>query len=239
MEGCPVVLHSLSAYDAHYQHYHTFKCEVCGLQLPNNRLLEMHLAERHDELFRCMAKTRRMVSGKSGGRTIELRRDGSRCARSAHPVLNICIPAMRSCTCALCAVPMSGGRLSAEEQHAQGAPAAPRGQTRIPAQLHIRSAVRFTMAHADVNSRSSQLRRILMCSSNHSLIAALRASPGRSQNPSRPHQIHSRASQGETAASRRRDEVSMLGAFCSSRGKETGTVRFSEDGAHCCVGRSS
>lgn len=62
VEGCPVVLRSLSAYDAHYQHWHTFKCEVCGLQLPNNRLLEMHLAERHDELFRCMAKTRKMVS---------------------------------------------------------------------------------------------------------------------------------------------------------------------------------
>jgi hypothetical protein len=61
VEGCPVVLRSLSAYDAHYQHWHTFKCEVCGLQLPNNRLLEMHLAERHDELFRCMAKTRKMV----------------------------------------------------------------------------------------------------------------------------------------------------------------------------------
>ena len=62
VEGCTVMLRSLSAYDAHYQHWHTFKCEVCGLQLPNNRLLEMHLAERHDELFRCMAKTRKMVS---------------------------------------------------------------------------------------------------------------------------------------------------------------------------------
>ena len=62
LEQCQLYFRSLRDFDLHYQQCHTYKCEVCGLKLPNNRLLEMHLTERHDELFRCMAKTRRMVS---------------------------------------------------------------------------------------------------------------------------------------------------------------------------------
>jgi hypothetical protein len=58
VDNCPLTFTSLSAFDAHYTSCHVFRCEACGLQLPNNRLLEMHVAERHDEFFRVMARTR-------------------------------------------------------------------------------------------------------------------------------------------------------------------------------------
>lgn len=60
--SCDLYFSTLGAFDLHYHSMHTHRCEVCGLQLPNNRLLEMHIAERHDELFRVMAKTRRMYA---------------------------------------------------------------------------------------------------------------------------------------------------------------------------------
>lgn len=62
LPGCHLLFRSIAAFDDHYLAAHTYRCEVCGLKLPNNRLLEMHIAERHDELFRCMAKTKRMVN---------------------------------------------------------------------------------------------------------------------------------------------------------------------------------
>jgi hypothetical protein len=60
--GCGEFFSTADSFEQHYLQAHTYTCRVCSLNLPNNRLLEMHLQERHDEYFRCMAKHKKMVS---------------------------------------------------------------------------------------------------------------------------------------------------------------------------------
>jgi len=62
VDGCPLTFTTLSSFDEHYSSCHVYRCLSCGLQLPNNRLLDLHVAERHDELFRVMARTRKMYA---------------------------------------------------------------------------------------------------------------------------------------------------------------------------------
>ena len=64
LDGCHESFSSLAAFDDHYACRHIFECNICGLKLPNNRLLEMHISERHDELFRILALKKRMVQSK-------------------------------------------------------------------------------------------------------------------------------------------------------------------------------
>lgn len=58
--GCSQTFTTRRAFEAHYQGAHRHKCATCSRVLPTERLLEMHIAERHDTFFRAMAARRPM-----------------------------------------------------------------------------------------------------------------------------------------------------------------------------------
>ena len=58
--GCSQAFTTRRAFEAHYQGAHRHKCATCSRVLPTERLLEMHIAERHDTFFRAMAARRPM-----------------------------------------------------------------------------------------------------------------------------------------------------------------------------------
>ncbi len=58
VSGCNKHFVSVAAYASHYAVAHRHRCRTCGAVLPNVRLLDMHVAERHDKFFAATAKRR-------------------------------------------------------------------------------------------------------------------------------------------------------------------------------------
>ncbi|KAH3671958.1 hypothetical protein OGAPHI_000144 [Ogataea philodendri] len=47
----PLHFNSQSAFELHYQTFHTNRCEECQANLPNEHLLNLHITETHDPIF--------------------------------------------------------------------------------------------------------------------------------------------------------------------------------------------
>eukprot|EP00946_MAST-07B_sp_MAST-7B-sp1_P003377 g3377.t1 len=58
MAGCKKSFRTIAQYSSHYAVAHRHQCRVCGATLPNVRLLDMHVAERHDSFFAAQAARR-------------------------------------------------------------------------------------------------------------------------------------------------------------------------------------
>jgi hypothetical protein len=61
VHGCTHALASLAAFESHYAAHHRHACRTCGACFASGRWLELHLAERHDSMFRLLAERRKMV----------------------------------------------------------------------------------------------------------------------------------------------------------------------------------
>ncbi len=67
VHGCTHALASLAAFESHYAAHHRHACRTCGACFASGRWLELHLAERHDSMFRLLAERRKMVRRKCVG----------------------------------------------------------------------------------------------------------------------------------------------------------------------------
>ena len=61
IESCRKKFTSLAAFELHYSSAHRYVCATCRHTLPTARLLELHVLEKHDSLFRVMAEKQKMV----------------------------------------------------------------------------------------------------------------------------------------------------------------------------------
>jgi len=59
--GCRARFNSIAEFNIHYQSVHSNVCSVCKRVLPTKRLLELHVLETHDSLFRVLAAKQKMV----------------------------------------------------------------------------------------------------------------------------------------------------------------------------------
>ncbi|KAH3762908.1 Zinc finger protein 511-like [Pelomyxa schiedti] len=53
--GCRALCDGVAAFDAHYNAAHRHVCSVCRARLPTARMVELHVLERHDAMFKTMA----------------------------------------------------------------------------------------------------------------------------------------------------------------------------------------
>lgn len=53
---------SLSSFDLHYQYAHRFTCSICSYIFPIQKLLDIHFQERHDQFFKLLSQTKKMVN---------------------------------------------------------------------------------------------------------------------------------------------------------------------------------
>mmetsp|Transcript_49836 Transcript_49836/g.63842 ORF Transcript_49836/g.63842 Transcript_49836/m.63842 type:complete len:325 (+) Transcript_49836:181-1155(+) len=54
--SCRQSFKSISDFEAHYQSAHRHRCATCSQIFPNVRLLELHVAEKHDAYFKAMVR---------------------------------------------------------------------------------------------------------------------------------------------------------------------------------------
>ena len=59
--GCRYAALDAFGLEAHYASAHAHVCDTCRRILPTSRLLEMHVLETHDVLFKLMAEREKMV----------------------------------------------------------------------------------------------------------------------------------------------------------------------------------
>ena len=62
---CHHVFNSVSEYEEHYTSAHCNTCESCHRAFPTTRLLDLHILETHDSLFKLMAEKQKMVGSYS------------------------------------------------------------------------------------------------------------------------------------------------------------------------------
>ena len=55
ISGCKKSFKTIAQYSSHYAVAHRHSCHICGASLPNVKLLDMHVAERHDSFFAAQA----------------------------------------------------------------------------------------------------------------------------------------------------------------------------------------
>ena len=58
IDECQCRFRTTAEYASHYAVQHRHRCATCSAVLPNHRLLDMHVAERHDSYFAAMAARR-------------------------------------------------------------------------------------------------------------------------------------------------------------------------------------
>ncbi|KAI9135902.1 hypothetical protein BKA69DRAFT_1012718, partial [Paraphysoderma sedebokerense] len=51
---------SVETYEAHYETLHRYLCSKCKRVLPNARLLNLHILEKHDSFFQVMKEKQKM-----------------------------------------------------------------------------------------------------------------------------------------------------------------------------------
>ena len=56
IENCRLRFRTAAEYASHYAVRHRHRCETCSAVLPNVRLLDMHVEERHDSYFLAMSE---------------------------------------------------------------------------------------------------------------------------------------------------------------------------------------
>ena len=56
IENCRLLFRTAAEYASHYAVRHRHRCETCSAVLPNVRLLDMHVEERHDSYFLAMSE---------------------------------------------------------------------------------------------------------------------------------------------------------------------------------------
>ncbi|XP_028401327.1 zinc finger protein 511-like isoform X2 [Dendronephthya gigantea] len=56
--GCHQIFHNVDSYEAHYDSYHRNICLECRRTFPSNFLLELHILENHDVLFKLMSNAK-------------------------------------------------------------------------------------------------------------------------------------------------------------------------------------
>jgi len=58
--GCKCVFSNVKKWDLHYNSAHRHMCSYCGCVYPSARFLDIHILERHDTLFKLLAKKQNM-----------------------------------------------------------------------------------------------------------------------------------------------------------------------------------
>jgi len=77
--GCGYTGASAFELEAHYASAHTHVCSTCRRILPTARLLELHVLETHDVLFKLMAEREKMVRLDRSGAPFD-------CVQRAHSI---------------------------------------------------------------------------------------------------------------------------------------------------------